>query len=99
MDLEDSENDTVRSGQSQPISPDVRVRAEWMKSGYFRPEICEEVRRELDGFDSIAENVAGRLTRRKIALESEFKEEVSMALVKAIYKNRHGFFRSDRDQA
>jgi hypothetical protein len=46
MDFGDSENDTVRSGQSQPILSNVRVRAEWMKSGYVRPEIYEEVRRE-----------------------------------------------------
>jgi hypothetical protein len=54
MDFRDSENDTVRSGQSQPILSDVRVRAEWMKSRYVRPKIYEEVRRELDGFDSTA---------------------------------------------
>jgi hypothetical protein len=54
MDLGDSENDTVRSGQSQLILSEVRVRAEWMKSGYVRPEIYEEVRLELEEFDSTA---------------------------------------------
>jgi hypothetical protein len=81
MDFGDSENDAVRSGQSQPILSDVRVRAEWMKSGYIRPEIYEEVRRELDGFDSTAEEGAGRLKRRTLAPESEFKYHVSRALV------------------
>jgi hypothetical protein len=51
MDFGDSENDTVRSGQSQQILSDVRVRTEWMESGYVRPKIYGEVRRELDGFD------------------------------------------------
>jgi hypothetical protein len=77
MDFGDSLNDTVRSSQSQPILSDVRVRAEWMKSGYVRPEIYEEVRRELDGFDLTAEKGAGMLKRRKLAPESEFKDHVS----------------------
>jgi hypothetical protein len=59
MDFGDSENDTVRSGQSQPILSDVRVQTEWMESEYIRPKIYDEVRRELEGFDSTAENVAG----------------------------------------
>jgi hypothetical protein len=59
MDFGGSENDTVRSGQSQPISSDVRVRADWMNSGYVRPEIYEEVRRELDGIYSTAEKLQG----------------------------------------
>jgi hypothetical protein len=98
MDFGDSENDTVRSGQSQPILSDVRVRAEWMTSGYVRPEIYEEVRREIDGFNSTAEKGAGRLKRRKLAPESEFKDQVSRALVKAIYQKIHSFFRTGRDQ-
>jgi hypothetical protein len=57
------------------------------------------VRRELDGFYSTAENVAGRLKRTKLAPESEFKDQVSRALVKTIYQNRHGFFRPGRDQS
>jgi hypothetical protein len=98
MDLGDSENDAVKSGQSQPILSDVRVQAEWMKSGYVRPEIYEEVRRELDGFDSTAEKGAGRLNRRKLPSESEFKNQVFRALVKAIYDKIDGFFRTGRDQ-
>jgi hypothetical protein len=98
MDFGDPENDTVRSGQSQSILSDVRVRAEWMKSGYVRPEIYEEVRREIDGFYSTAEKGAGRLKRRKLAPESEFKDQVSRALVKTIYQKIHGFFRTGRDQ-
>ena len=99
MDFGYSANETVRSSQSQPISSDVRVWAEWMKSGYVRPEIYEEVRRELDGFDSTAGKVAGRFKKRKLAPESEFKDQVSRALVKTIYQKIHGFFRSGRDQA
>jgi hypothetical protein len=98
MDFGDSLNDTVWSSQSQPILSDVRVRAEWMKSGYVRPEIYEEVRRELDGFDLTAEKGAGMLKRRKLAPESEFKDQVSRALVKTIYQKIHGFFRTGRDQ-
>jgi hypothetical protein len=57
------------------------------------------VLRELDGFDSTAEKFAGRLKRRKLAPESEFKDQVFRALVKTIYKTIHGFFRTGRDQA
>jgi hypothetical protein len=57
------------------------------------------VRRELDGFDSTAEKGAGRLKRRKLATESEFKDQVFRALVKTIYQKIHGFSRTGRDQA
>jgi hypothetical protein len=56
------------------------------------------VRRELDGFDSTAEKVAGRLKSRKLALESELKEQVSRAHVKTIYQKIHGFFQIGRDR-
>jgi hypothetical protein len=59
---------------------------------YDRPEIYEEVRRELDGLDSTPEKVAGRLKRMKLAPESEFKDQVSRALVKTIYQKVHSFF-------
>jgi hypothetical protein len=39
------------------------------------------------------------LKRRKLAPESEFKDQVSRALVKTIYQKIHGFFRTGRDQA
>ena len=60
-----------------------------MQSGYVRPEIYEEVRRELDGFDSTAEKVAGRFKRSNFASKSEIKDQVSRALVYTIYQNIH----------
>jgi hypothetical protein len=39
------------------------------------------------------------LKRRKFAPGSEFKDQLSRALVKAIYQNIHGFFRTGRDEA
>lgn len=99
MDIENSDVDTIRSGPSQPSSSNVLVQAAWMKDGYIRPEIYDEVRRELDGIDVTVEKAAGRLKKRKLAPDAELKDQISRAVLKSIYQKIHAFFRTGRDQA
>jgi hypothetical protein len=89
-----SQSETAGSGLSEQ-SPNIQ--AEWMAPGYIRSDIYEEVRKEIDG---PCVNVSeARPKKRKLSHEAELKEQVSKALVKAIYPKIHAFLRTGRDQA
>jgi hypothetical protein len=97
--VEISENDAVRSENSLPSPTSSALQAEWMKSGYIRPEIYEEVRHELDGNGGTTEYPSVRTKKRRLDPESEFRDHVSRALLKKIYPLINMFFRHGRFQA
>jgi hypothetical protein len=94
-----TQNDAVRSENSVPSPSGAAVQAEWMKSGYIRPEIYQEVRHELDGNGDITDKTSVRTKKRRIDPESEFRDHVSRAVLKKIYPLINMFFRHSRFQA
>ena len=94
-----TENDAVRSENSLPSPSSAAVQAEWMKSGYIRPEIYQEVRHELDGNGASTEYPSVRTKKRRLDPESEFRDHVSRAVLKKIYPLINMFFRHSRFQA
>jgi hypothetical protein len=53
--MKNSENNTIAAAPSVPGPPMMLVQAEWMRRGYVRPEIYEEVRKELEVNDATIE--------------------------------------------
>lgn len=97
--VELSENDALRSENSLPSPSSAAVQADWMKSGYIRPEIYEQVRHELDGNGATTEYPSARTKKRRLDPEFEFRDHVSRALLKKIYPLINTFFRHARFQA
>jgi hypothetical protein len=92
-------NDAVRSENSLASQSSGAVQAEWMKSGYIRPEIYQNVRHELDGNGASTEYPSVRTKKRRLDPESEFRDHVSRAVLKKIYPLINMFFRHSRFQA
>jgi hypothetical protein len=76
----------------------LKIEVDWMKSGYVREEILQEVRRELDGGDTGEVEVRPK-KKRKVSNAKERRDDVSRYLLKIIYPKIHSFFRNGRDSA
>jgi hypothetical protein len=76
----------------------LKIEVDWMKPGYFREEILQEVRKELDGGGTGEVEVRPK-KKRKINTEKERRDDVGRYLLKLIYPKVHSFFRNGRDSA
>jgi hypothetical protein len=85
--VQNSENNTTATRKTVASPPRMRVQAEWMRRGYVRPEIYEELRKRLDGNDATIETMQG-LPRRggstpTRSLETTFPELFLRAYTKS----------------
>jgi hypothetical protein len=56
--------------ESVESPPRMPFQADWMRSGYVRPEMYEEVRKELDGNDATNER-STRRSKKMLRLDAE----------------------------
>jgi hypothetical protein len=97
--MQNSGSITTAAGESVASPPRTLVQAEWMRRGYVRPEIYEEVRKELDGNDATIEKSARRSKKRRLDADADFRDNVSRALLKSVYQIMNTFFRHARFNA
>jgi hypothetical protein len=70
-----------------------------MRGRYVRPEIYEEVRKDLEGNDATIEKSTRRYKKRRLDAKAEFRDNVSGALLTRIYQIMNAFFRNARFNA
>jgi hypothetical protein len=80
-----AQSDAVRSENSVPSPSGAAVQAEWMESGYIRPEIHQGVRHELDGNGDITDKTSVRTKKRRLDPESDFRDHLSRTVLKKSY--------------
>jgi hypothetical protein len=97
--IQNSHSNSTAAGESVASPPRTLVQAEWMRSGYVRPEICEEIRKKLDGNDATTERSTRLSKKRRLDAETEFRDNVSRALLKSVYQIMNNFFRQARFNA
>jgi hypothetical protein len=97
--MQNSQSNSTAAGESVASPPRTLVQAEWMRSGYVRPEIYKEVRKELDGNDATTERSTRPSKKRRLDAESEFRDNVSRPLLKSVYQIINIFFRQARFNA
>jgi hypothetical protein len=69
--MQNSHSNSTAAQESVASPPRTIVQAEWMRSGYVRLEIYEEVRKELDGNDAKTERSTRRSKNRRLDAEAE----------------------------
>jgi hypothetical protein len=89
----------VRSKNSLPSPSSAAFQAEWIKSGYIRPEIYQEFRHEFDGNGTITNYLYVGTKNRRLDPESEYRDHLSRSVLKKSYPLINMFFRHSRLQA
>jgi hypothetical protein len=94
-----TQNHAVPSKHSLPSPSIAPVQAEWMKSGYIRPEIYQEFRHEFDENGTTTDYLSVRTKKRRLDPESEYRDHLSRSVLKKIYPLINMLFRHSRFQA
>jgi hypothetical protein len=91
-----SQSDTISPCRSE-IAAGGMPQPEWMSEGYIRREIYDEIRTDKDGAEN--EATESRSKKRRVAADAESRDEVSRAILRALYQKIHTFMRAARDQS